>query len=386
MKPEFNIDISDVNNIGDLLKITDKHKFNGKYYYNINLKALHNIKDDLKDLNQMIGLNSLKSGIMDQLLYFIQNMHLTPKREESKVVHPVINKVETRSVYYPNSLSSLYYIPPLPTTSLTLTPPPPLPTSSASFNSNRSDEVDFKHTVIYGPPGTGKTEVAKILGRIYSKLGILKNNVFKKVTKSDLIGQYLGQTAQKTRAVINESLGGVLFIDEAYSIGSSSGANDIYAQECIDVLCEALSAHKNNLMVIIAGYENELEEKFFRLNQGLNSRFIWRYHIEKYSIDELIDIFKKKVREIEWSISEKNDLKKWFEPKIKYFTNYGRDMENLLLSVKIAHSRRIFGRPHAERKIILVEDMNNGFKKFCENPEVKKRGIDISSSLMSLYV
>jgi hypothetical protein len=382
MKTPFNIEIGEVNNIGDLLKITEKYKFNSKYYYNINLKALHNIKDDLKMLNDMIGLSSLKSSILDQLLYFIQNLHLTPKK------NILIKSNVQPKIEYPQTSLLHYYIPPPSSMSINITPPPPLPFPSFNTENNdltKIDEGDFKHTVIYGPPGTGKTEVAKILGKIYSKMGILKKNFFKKVTRSDLIGQFLGQTAQKTRAVINECLGGVLFIDEAYSLGSSNGGNDIYSQECIDVLCEALSAHKNDLMVIIAGYENELEEKFFRLNQGLNSRFIWRYHIEKYNCDELIEIFKKKIKDIEWSISEM-DLKKWFEPKMKYFTNYGRDMENLLLSIKISHSRRIFGKPQAERKIIKLEDMNKGFKKFCENPEVMKRGIERNASLLNLYV
>jgi Holliday junction resolvasome RuvABC ATP-dependent DNA helicase subunit len=82
-------------------------------------------------------------------------------------------------------------------------------------------ESDFKHTVLYGPPGTGKTEIAKIIGTMYSKIGILKNNVFKKVTRNDMVAGYLGQTAIKTKKVIDECLGGVLFIDEAYSLANN---------------------------------------------------------------------------------------------------------------------------------------------------------------------
>ncbi len=398
MKPYFYIDIGEINTISDLLKITDKHKYDKSYYYNINLKALHTIKDDLKTLNDMIGLNGLKTSILDQLLYFIQNLHLSTSAKK-KLYN---NSVPKYNCYVPPTTSSFsccsssnssHPIPPLPplAQSQFMLPPEILAKLQQKINeidNIENDEGDFKHTVIYGPPGTGKTEVAKILGKIYSKMGILRNNVFKKVTKTDLIGQYLGQTAAKTRNIINECLGGVLFIDEAYSIGSGSGQSDIYAQECIDVLCEALSSHKNDLMVIIAGYENDLEEKFFRLNQGLNSRFIWRFHIEKYSTSELIDIFKKKVNDAEWKFDETNkiDFKKWFEPKMKYFTYYGRDMENLLLNIKISHGRRVFGKMSFEKKIITIDDMNNGFKKFCENPEVKKREIELSSSLMNLYI
>ena len=99
---------------------------------------------------------------------------------------------------------------------------------------------DFMHTVIYGPPGTGKTEIAKIIGRIFSKLGILKKGTFRKVTRSDLIAGYLGQTALKTRDAIQSALGGVLFIDEAYALGNDE-QRDSFAKECIDTLCEALS-------------------------------------------------------------------------------------------------------------------------------------------------
>ena len=118
---------------------------------------------------------------------------------------------------------------------------------------------DFMHTVIYGPPGTGKTEIAKMMGKIYSKIGILNKGTFKKVTRSDLIAGYLGQTAMKTRDVIKEALGGVLFIDEAYALGNTD-KKDIFSKECIDTLCEGLSDNKENLMVIIAGYETELND------------------------------------------------------------------------------------------------------------------------------
>jgi len=139
-------------------------------------------------------------------------------------------------------------------------------------------------------------------------------------------------------------------------------------------------------MVIIAGYEKELEENFFSVNQGLNSRFIWRYNIEKYSAKELMEIFIKKVNDASWSFKTPCN-EKWFESKKEYFTNYGRDMENLFLSIKIVHSRRVFGKPVHERKIITSEDMDNGFKKFCENPEVKKRELLNSNKniILSLY-
>jgi Holliday junction resolvasome RuvABC ATP-dependent DNA helicase subunit len=120
------------------------------------------------DLQNMIGMKSIKENIVDQILYFVQDLHnISP------------------------------------------------------------DNGDYLHTVICGPPGTGKTEVAKIMGKIFSNLGILKNNVFKKVTRDDLVAGFLGQTAIKTKDVIKECLGGVLFIDEAYALGNAEKRENI---------------------------------------------------------------------------------------------------------------------------------------------------------------
>jgi SpoVK/Ycf46/Vps4 family AAA+-type ATPase len=308
--------------LSDIISIVQKNEYNPSYEYNIDLKSLHNIKDELIELNNMIGMETLKKSVLEQLVYFSQELHL-------------------------------------------------------------GDNIsDFKHTVIYGPPGTGKTEIAKIIGKMYSKLGILKNNVFKKVTRSDLVAGYLGQTAIKTKKVITETLGGVLFIDEAYSLASRED-NDIYSKECIDTLCEALSDHKNDLMVIIAGYEDELNETFFRINRGMESRFIWRFKIDEYSSKELMSIFKKKVKEQEWAFENEDSIKeKWFNEKKSKFKGYGRDMELLLLYVKVAHGKRIYGKSKDLRKKISLDDLNNGFETFEKNKNVKT----IPEYLKSIYM
>ena len=128
----------------------------------------------------------------------------------------------------------------------------------------------------------------------------------------------MGQTALKTSEVIKEALGGVLFIDEAYSLGNTE-KRDSFSKECIDTLCEALSDNKENLMVIIAGYENELKECFFNYNQGLDSRFIWRFKTDDYTSNDLYQIFLKKVNDIGWFIHEDSKITlKWFEENKDY--------------------------------------------------------------------
>ena len=288
------------------------------------MRALHEIKEPLEQLHNMIGMKDLKTNIVDQILYFLQDLHKVNNKQD-----------------------------------------------------------DFLHTVIYGPPGTGKTEVAKLLGNIFSRIGVLKKRYFKKVTRADLIGGYLGQTALKTRDVIKDALGGVLFIDEAYALGNVE-KRDSFSKECIDTLCEGLSDHKNNLMVIIAGYEDELKKCFFEYNQGLESRFIWRFKTDDYTAEELKHIFKKKVCDANWSLSKDIDVK-WFEKNKKYFIYYGRDMETLFSKTKIAHARRVFCKSTQEKTIITLKDIEGGFKLYLANDEVKKRE-EINSFNRSMYL
>ena len=324
-----NITGSEINHIQDLIDLLEKYPLSIDIKYNINIESLHKIKSELNELNNMIGIKDMKENVIDQILYFIQDLH----------------KVNEKS-------------------------------------------GDFMHTVIYGPPGTGKTEIAKIIGRIFCKLGILKNGVFKKVTRSDLIAGYLGQTSIKTKDVINECLGGVLFIDEAYALGNSE-KRDSFSKECIDTLCEALSNYKDELMVIIAGYENELQECFFSYNQGLDSRFTWRFKTEEYKYMELYQIFLKKVNECGWSIEEKSKINaEWFENKMVYFKFFGRDVETFLSKIKIVHSRRVFCDSQSEKTKITFADLEKGFELFLKNNEVKKRkeNLDMNTSLMSIYV
>jgi SpoVK/Ycf46/Vps4 family AAA+-type ATPase len=242
------------------------------------------------------------------------------------------------------------------------------------------------HTVIYGSPGTGKTEIAKIIGQIFCNLGILDKGTFKKVTRSDLIAGYLGQTALKTRDIVKECIGGVLFIDEAYALGNQE-KKDSFSKECIDTLCELLSDYKDNLMVIIAGYENELNDCFFSYNKGLDSRFTWRYKVDEYNGEDLYNIFVKKVKDIDWKITTEIyvDL---FNTKKDHFPFYGRDIETLLSKTKIAHSRRIFGKTNAAKKILTKEDLNKGFDIFSNNDYMHQLKINknIKQMISSMYI
>jgi stage V sporulation protein K len=318
--------VSEINNINDLLQIIETYPNDKHTEYNINIDALHKIKKPLNELQNMIGMKDLKENIVDQIIFYIQNLH----------------------------------------------------TLKSEIKGN-----DFMHTVIYGPPGTGKTEIAKIIGSIFSKMGVLTKGSFKKVTRADLIAGYLGQTALKTRDVVKESLGGVLFIDEAYALGNEE-KRDSFSKECIDTLCEALSDHKDNLMVIIAGYETDLNNCFFNYNQGLNSRFTWRFKTDEYTGDDLYKIFLKKVNDSGWSLAEDSKIDtKWFEKNKGHFKFYGRDIETLFAKTKIAHSRRVFCLDQSVKKFLILKDLDKGLEIYLRNEDSKNKEKERYKSIIS---
>ena len=156
------------------------------------------------------------------------------------------------------------------------------------------------HCVFSGSPGTGKTTVARIVAGIYKDLGILKKGHLVEVQRSDLVAEYVGQTAPKTNAKIDEALDGVLFIDEAYTL-STGGQND-FGQEAINTLLKRMEDDRERLVVILAGYSNEIKQ-FINTNPGLESRFNRYIHFDDYTDEELMEIFAFNLRKAQYKIT-----------------------------------------------------------------------------------
>ncbi len=221
---------------------------------------------------------------------------------------------------------------------------------------------DMMHTVIQGPPGVGKTEVAKIIGKVYLAMGILKNDKFVKARRSDLIAGYLGQTAKATQKIIDSAIGGILFIDEVYSLGNAE-KRDSFSKECIDTINENLTEKKTDFICIIAGYKDEIDSCFFAYNSGLERRFPVRFTIEAYKPEELFLIFKKKVTDLGWTVDSTIKVD-FFKDNMDSFKYYGGDIEVLFSRCKRAHSRRVFTSKEIEKKNLTNTDLQRGFQSF----------------------
>ena len=309
----------EIHNITDLIKIGEdfKDKYRCPKYISKRrkknkgkdeLERLVLILPYLKKLNDMIGLEDIKKTIVNQIQFFLQGLH----------------------------------------------------------------QDEMLHSIITGPPGTGKTTLAKILAQIYAKLGFLSRGHVIMADRSDLIGQYLGETAIKTKTILQFAVGGVLFIDECYSLGNPEG-RDSFSKECIDTLNQFLSENTDNFVCIIAGYKESIEECFLKANKGLDRRFPWRYNITDYKAEDLCNIFKFQVEQNRWKLEDSPEIKKYFEKDKEHFKFGGGDTLTLLTHCKIEHSKRIFGKTRIKMRTLTKKDIQNGFEQYIKNSISKKK-------------
>lgn len=225
------------------------------------------------------------------------------------------------------------------------------------------------HLVFWGNPGTGKTTVARLLSKIYKCLGILSQGQLIEVDRGGLVAGYVGQTATKTQEVIDKAMGGILFIDEAYTLIHGKGEND-FGQEAVDTLLKAMEDHREDFIVIVAGYP-ELMKEFISSNPGLRSRFNKFINFEDYKPQELLEIFKLQCKNQNLTLDDQGIefLSQYFilmyENRTENYAN-GRDVRNYFENVVQARANRLSSCletiSHEEYLKIEVSDLREASK------------------------
>jgi probable Rubsico expression protein CbbX len=206
-----------------------------------------------------------------------------------------------------------------------------------------TSETPTLHMSFTGNPGTGKTTVALRMSEILHRLGYVREGHLVSVTRDDLVGQYIGHTAPKTKEVIKRAMGGVLFIDEAYYLYRPENERD-YGQECIEILLQVMENNRDDLVVILAGYKNRMDQ-FFQSNPGMRSRIAHHVDFPDYSREELLAISKLMLAEMNYRLS--TEAEQTFSEYIKlrmtqeHFAN-ARSIRNALDRARLRQANRLF--------------------------------------------
>lgn len=232
-------------------------------------------------------------------------------------------------------------------------------------------KTSSNHLVFTGNPGTGKTTVARIIAKIMKELGVISKGQLVEVQRSDLVGEYIGQTATKTKSVINKAMDGILFIDEAYTLATGAGKND-FGSEAIAELLTAMENYSERLVVIVAGYTKEMQ-KFIDTNPGLASRFKTTIHFEDYSGEQMFEIFKNLCNENDYNITAEaspallEHLIQLYKGRDAHFGN-ARDVRNLFDLTLNNQALRLYKKKEKLHKRALMEITFNDLP-FTENIE-----------------
>ena len=245
------------------------------------------------------------------------------------------------------------------------------------------------HMVFSGNPGTGKTMIARLMARIYKSLGILSKGQIVEVDRSGLVAGYVGQTATKTQAAVEKALGGVLFIDEAYALTYKKEGND-FGQEAVDTLLKMMEDNRDNLVVIVAGYDGLMDE-FIRSNPGLESRFNRYLHFDDYTTDEMLAIFDMRVNGGGYTLNEnaRDEVKAFIERENYDPISFGnaRGVRNLFEQVLIQQANRLAKLTEITKETLMEiteEDINNAASVVSDKPERNDAAKEISDLLNAM--
>jgi SpoVK/Ycf46/Vps4 family AAA+-type ATPase len=230
-----------------------------------------------------------------------------------------------------------------------------------------------QHMVFTGPPGVGKTEVARLVGEIYRGLKVLRKGHVVEIDRAGLVAGYIGQTATKTLDKCREALDGILFIDEAYSLAvSTGGGGSDFGKEAIDTLLKFMEDNRDRIVVIVAGYRNEMR-RFIDSNPGLGSRFSKTVDFPSYNSSELCEIFRRMAARQQFNLPDgcEAKLKPWIEGRSKAddWAN-AREMRTLLEKAREEQALRVAGDPSADISLVTIEDVIRATGQKPEDNEI----------------
>jgi hypothetical protein len=222
------------------------------------------------------------------------------------------------------------------------------------------------HTLIMGNPGLGKTKVCRIIVDIYCGLGLADNNKIVYANRAQLVGKHLGHTAPQTQKMIDEAIGGILVIDEAYALGDDE-SKDTFSKECINTIVQAMSENKKKFIMIMIGYENLIKSNLFKCNDGLESRFSSRsrFVINDYTASELANIFLAYVKKHDFVIHDASEktINKLFVENFKCFPGFGRSIKDYFNDCVATHYRNLLGKdPRKSKNLLSINTLKECIK------------------------
>ena len=371
--------------------------------YNVENKKL--LLSSLKELNTMIGNERMKKDIIEQLCPilirgsnhkgFMINMILYGPPGVGKTE---IGKILAKIIY---SIGYIKYKKPKPSiTNLDL----------SEYNIDESDAVkygilgllaiggayivyrttegDMTSLIIYtvaviimGMYIFGNEKPDKIVSHSDPQIShdFNTDNIFRVVSRADLVGDFVGQSTSKTLKVLNGSRGGVLFIDEAYTI-LGGHASCQFGRECLDVINKFISEHPNEIVIIMAGYEDKMRW-LETAQEGITRRFMWRFTCVGYTPQELLLIFKKQLSRVNMTVSDDKEIEKLFEDNYDEMTGFGGDTEKLVNYCSIEYALRFMKDNKITKDLITVEDIKKSIVRLTEN---KRNSISSSSDLYNI--
>ena len=247
-------------------------------------------------------------------------------------------------------------------------------------NKNRG-QLPMLHMAFMGNPGCAKTSIARLIGRIYQEEKILKKGTFTEVSRSDLVGKYIGHTESQTRDIIESARGGVLFIDEAYCLATKDSTKD-FGHQAISTLIKYMEDYREDLCVILAGYTEDMQE-LIKANKGFESRINFKVQFNNYTADELYQIFKSMAKKEKYKLDSKvkSELIKHFEIALKQenFSN-GRYVRNIYERAKFEQADRVSENKKADKDTIKLSDIRAVIERLEQQHPKEKQKIGFYSA------